>query len=639
MLTATLICGAMTMSSCEGLIDAIVGDHVDTPTQTTKPSTDNESMVSQITIDLSKLDGQYLNDDNEIIVLVGDEVSLSFVVLPEAIAETTTVTLESADETIVSIDGTKVKALSAGRTTLTAKAGDKTATCNVIVSDFDAVATPLTVEAIEDGTTITISYNGTTALDQPITYSVNLGEVKSGSPVKDTPIEISLNSGGKLQLHSKNAGLGQKSTNSSDHPHVAVAGDKKFYAYGNVMSMIDDGSDGFAKDLEIAKEMALFGLFKDSENLMNHNIKKLALPATTLSGSCYSAMFDNCVALTDAPVLPATTLTEFCYNGMFSNCKVLKKAPDLPAKTLAKGCYWTMFMGCLALTEAPALPATTLAESCYNGMFYSCEALTIAPTLPATTLAKECYRNMFANCRALTASPELPATSLTEGCYMLMFSGCSALTKASDLPAMTLADRCYSYMFRTCQKLATAPELPATTLAQSCYESMFQNCYALTTAPELPATTLASDCYSHMFNFCKGLTAAPKLPATTLAKSCYQGMFSYCTSLATAPALPATTLAETCYFWMFGECNSLTSAPELPATTLAVSCYETMFSNCSNLREVICHATDISATSSLKNWMEGVSATGDFYKEASMTTMPTGSSGIPEGWTIHSMTD
>lgn len=219
-----------------------------------------------------------------------------------------------------------------------------------------------------------------------------------------------------------------------------------------------------------------------------------------------------------------------------------------------------------------------------------------------------------------------------------LFRGKAKLKSAGDLilPATTLADYCYNSMFSGCKALTTAPELPATTLAQNCYQKMFLNCISLTTAPALPATTLASYCYECMFDYCSLLTAAPELPATTLANYCYQYMFDYCTSLTTAPELPATTLAQSCYSKMFRKCTSLTTAPELPATTLASSCYGNMFESCTSLNRIECLATDISASGCTANWVNGVSMIGTFVKNPDMptTSWPTGTSGIPSGWTV-----
>ena len=202
------------------------------------------------------------------------------------------------------------------------------------------------------------------------------------------------------------------------------------------------------------------------------------------------------------------------------------------------------------------------------------------------------------------------------------------------LPATTLVKSCYRSMFVYCRSFTTAPVLPATTLADSCYSYMFSGCTSLTTAPVLPATTLASSCYSNMFSSCSSLTTAPELPVTTLANYCYHQMFSRCTSLTTAPKLPATTLADSCYQYMFQGCTSLTTAPELPATTLTIECYQKMFNGCEKLSSITMLATNISAPYCLNNWVSGVAETGTFTKAASMTTLPTGVNGIPEGWTV-----
>lgn len=45
-------------------------------------------------------------------------------------------------------------------------------------------------------------------------------------------------------------------------------------------------------------------------------------------------------------------------------------------------------------------------------------------------------------------------------------------------------------------------------------------------------------------------------------------------------------------------------------------------------------ATDISAEKCLFLWVEGVASTGTFTKAASMNSLPTGTSGIPNGWTV-----
>ena len=192
----------------------------------------------------------------------------------------------------------------------------------------------------------------------------------------------------------------------------------------------------------------------------------------------------------------------------------------------------------------------------------------------------------------------------------------------------------FYYLFDKCSSLVTAPELPATTLSVSCYNYMFNGCTSLVTAPELPSTILEGYCYAGMFCGCTSLVTAPELPSTTLEFNCYAAMFENCTSLTTAPVLPATTLEQYCYWGMFKNCTSLTTAPVLPATKLADSCYKNMFINCSKLNYIKCYAKEFNFNW-FTDWVKDVAPTGDFYCYDS-SIFPTGSSGIPTGWTVHS---
>lgn len=244
--------------------------------------------------------------------------------------------------------------------------------------------------------------------------------------------------------------------------------------------------------------------------------------------------------------------------------------------------------------------------------------------------------NVSGNIMSLLYEDYVNNNTLRYGVFWGLFNGDSGLISAENLklPATTLAQACYSSMFQDCINLVSVPELPATTLAAWCYMNMFQGCTSLENAPELPATTLSDTCYSYMFAGCTALEVAPALPATNLAETCYNCMFSGCTSLTTAPELLATTLAKGCYFDMFNRCISLTEAPELPATTLVESCYTQMFSRCSKLNYVKCLATDNSASNSTYRWLYGVAPTGTFFKANEMEDWTSGTSGIPNGWTV-----
>lgn len=324
----------------------------------------------------------------------------------------------------------------------------------------DMLHTPLTLEATEDATTITVTNAKT------FQYAKNGGDRIT---VPSTDISISINTGDIVQFYSTNAGLVNDNA-------FNIQPDKKTYVYGNVMSLIDDGTEGFANDKTIEGKDALRGLFKGASLLVSHALKKILLPATTLKDGCYQDMFNGCTGLTTAPDLPATTLATDCYTGMFKGCTGLTSLPEklLPAKTLANNCYVNMFYGCTGLTSLPAdlLPAKTLAAKCYAQMFHSCTGLTTLPAnlLPATTLESHCYAYMFTGCSGLTTLPAnlLPVTTLYNSCYWGMFENCTSLTTAPDLPAQTLVGYCYYLLFDGCTKLSSvkclATNISATSL-------------------------------------------------------------------------------------------------------------------------------------------------------------------------------
>ena len=213
--------------------------------------------------------------------------------------------------------------------------------------------------------------------------------------------------------------------------------------YGNIMSLIY--GDNFVNQTFFPTGTT-DNLYRIFHHLLGiTDASNLILPATTLTRSCYSSMFEDCTSLTQAPVLPATTLAEYCYASMFQGCTSLTQAPVLNAITLAPSCYQSMFKGCTSLTTAPSsigTSATTMVTSACTQMFRGCESLTTAPALPATTLAYSCYDNMFYGCTSLTQAPELPATTLATYCYYSMFAGCSNLNYVKCLATDISAPSC-----------------------------------------------------------------------------------------------------------------------------------------------------------------------------------------------------
>ena len=309
---------------------------------------------------------------------------------------------------------------------------------------------PLTFEVTDAGT-IVWKKGGDSAPARTIQYSINNGSWQSITANDTAGTEINVSVGDVVQFKGNNTSYASDIANS-----CSFAGTAKYYAYGNIMSLIY--GDNFIDKTTLTETYTFPRLFYGATGLKSHSTHKLVLPATTLTDYCYRNIFEDCTSLTQAPILPATTLTDYCYGYMFLNCTSLTQAPSLPATTLATGCYSNMFQGCTSLVNAPALPATELVNQCYADMFKGCTSLTQAPVLLATALGFACYLRMFQGCASLVNAPALPATTLTESCYDSMFAGCTNLTTAPELPASTLVgtnqyNGCYRSMFSNCTNL------------------------------------------------------------------------------------------------------------------------------------------------------------------------------------------
>ena len=94
--------------------------------------------------------------------------------------------------------------------------------------------------------------------------------------------------------------------------------------------------------------------------------------------------------------------------------------------------------------------------------------------------------------------------------------------------------------------------------------------------------------------------------------------------------LQATKIGNQQYRRMFLN-SGITKSPYLPATDILNS-YQNMFQGCVNLTEIKIGYTGNFDTG-FTDWVNGVSASGDFYYNGTDTT--TGVSAIPTGWTVH----
>lgn len=170
------------------------------------------------------------------------------------------------------------------------------------------------------------------------------------------------------------------------------------------------------------------------------------------------------------------------------------------------------------------------------------------------------------------------------------------------------------------------------------YERLFMGTMFTADIPtELLSTTgVAKGAFNSAFRE-TNIEKAPRLPVSKVIPStCYANMFNNCSLLRDVYEidLSADEIGREACLQMFYNCERLENAPVLNIATLSNGCYKNMFKGCSNLNEITCFATDISATDCTYDWVNGVSATGYFFKSANMSGWTTGTSGIPAGWDV-----
>lgn len=211
---------------------------------------------------------------------------------------------------------------------------------NVTMEAFSPTGNPFTIEAKTAGT-IKIA-NPKSGMK----YTKN-----GGDKTAVTSDAISVAAGDILQFYGNGiTGYGGTTVGASTKIEGGTA---DFYAYGNIMSLLDE--DGFATNTDFSTSYTFAFLFYDNTHLYSHPAKALELPATTLLEGCYYYMFYGCTHLTKAPVLPAATLVKSCYENMFRGCTSLTKAPVLSAAALVNSCYAYMFYGCTSLNYVKCL--------------------------------------------------------------------------------------------------------------------------------------------------------------------------------------------------------------------------------------------------------------------------------------------
>lgn len=157
----------------------------------------------------------------------------------------------------------------------------------------------LTIEALEDGLTVSLSLNA-------CEYCVD-GD-REWRTLEAATNTISVNTGQTLSFKGRLLPV-------EDFGIGTFTISKKCNLKGNCMSMLFDDYAAY-NDLQ-GRQNAFCSLFRNCPIV---SVSSNFLPGTHLTSGCYEFMFEGCTSLTTAPELHATTLAERCYKRMFFNC-------------------------------------------------------------------------------------------------------------------------------------------------------------------------------------------------------------------------------------------------------------------------------------------------------------------------------
>lgn len=178
---------------------------------------------------------------------------------------------------------------------------------------------PLTMQALNNGTTITFDNKAT----GPVEYSINNGSWTTLAAAGASGTTSSLNAGDKVYLRGTNTTYTAVVQEKDVYSNISC--NKPCYVYGNFMSLVSVSS--FASATTLTSGSTFCNLFEDNTNIRNHPYKDMVLPATTLTEYCYYGMFRDCTGLSRSPIMADATVSlpgkTKCYVEMFINCSGL----------------------------------------------------------------------------------------------------------------------------------------------------------------------------------------------------------------------------------------------------------------------------------------------------------------------------
>ena len=149
-------------------------------------------------------------------------------------------------------------------------------------------------------------------------------------------------------------------------------------------------------------------------------------------------------------------------------------------------------------------------------------------------------------------------------------------------------------------------------------------------------TKIPDHCFASCFIYNENLTSCTwdMSGITEVGDEGFYNCFYICTSLITAPDFSnVTSIGDYGFENCFSGCSSLTTAPDFSnVTSIGDYGFGCCFYNCKPLTKVTTPNITEWDTTKFDDWLSGCFS-GTLYKPANLT-IPSGDSGVPEGWTV-----
>ena len=208
------------------------------------------------------------------------------------------------------------------------------------------------ITSLADNNTITLSNNSKLASATTFSYSLDNGVTWSSFSLTygQTQTIATINSGDTIHLKGSNNTL---ASNYNYGHYFRGSGD---YEISGEISSLIKGND-YNTHLGGTSRYAFAQLFSGDTHLVS--AENLFVDSEDLPQDCFNGTFRDCTSLTAAPELPSTRLSNSCYSSMFEGCIALSKVPSEIRFTYIGGSQVFQRMFCMSRTSKVTTPAMT----------------------------------------------------------------------------------------------------------------------------------------------------------------------------------------------------------------------------------------------------------------------------------------